>query len=84
MKTPMERFLFRSRFVLPLLLAFDHGWASNWPQFRGPQARGVDSSTAAPIQWDLEKSENVLWRTPIPGLGHSSPILWGNRIYVTT
>ena len=66
------------------MLAANQVWAGNWPQFRGPQACGVDASKAASVQWDLEKSVNVLWRTPIPGLGHSSPILWGERIYVTT
>jgi outer membrane protein assembly factor BamB len=70
--------------VFALLGAVSPVWAGNWPQFHGPQACGVDSSKAAPVQWDLETKENVLWLAPIPGLGHSSPILWGNRIYVTT
>src|SRR4051794_22168165 len=58
--------------------------AGNWPQFRGPNAGGVDSSKPAPTRWNLERSENVLWQTEIPGLAHSSPILWDDRIYVTT
>lgn len=58
--------------------------ADNWPQFRGPQACGVDSSKPAPVRWDLAKSENILWQTAIPGLAHSSPILWNERIYLTT
>jgi outer membrane protein assembly factor BamB len=58
--------------------------AGNWPQFRGPQASGLDPSAAAPIQWNVETKENVLWQTTIPGLAHSSPILWNDRIYVTT
>src|SRR5881397_1171633 len=58
--------------------------ASNWPQFRGPQAGGVDSNAPAPIHWNLEKGENVRWRASIPGLGHSSPILWGDRVFLTT
>ena len=58
--------------------------ASDWPQFRGPQACGVDTNAPAPVRWNIEKGENVLWRTPIPGLAHSSPILWGERLYVTT
>ena len=58
--------------------------AGNWPQFRGPQASGVDASAATPTQWDVEKGENIQWKTAIPGLAHSSPIIWGDRVYVTT
>lgn len=59
-------------------------FASNWPQFRGPQAAGLDTNAAAPVKWDVEKGENIRWQAPVPGLGHSSPIIWGDRIYVTT
>lgn len=59
-----------------------HG--ANWPQFRGPQAGGVDSTKTAPTRWDLEKGENIRWQTPVPGLAHSSPIIWNDRIYLTT
>jgi len=57
--------------------------AVNWPQFRGPQASGV-SAEAAPLTWNTESGENVRWQTPIPGLGHACPIIWGDRIYVAT
>src|SRR5215475_8890397 len=56
----------------------------NWPSFRGPQASGVAEGFATPEKWKVEKNESVNWKTPIPGLGHSSPIIWGNRIFVTT
>src|SRR5437762_2733807 len=56
---------------------------SNWPQFRGTGASGVGSG-AAPLQWDGEKGENIRWKTEIPGLGHSSPVIWGDRIFVTS
>ena len=69
---------------LGLIISVTGVSAANWPQFRGPQAAGVDSSKPAPVNWDVEKGENVLWRTPIPGLGHASPILWGERIFVST
>lgn len=59
-------------------------WAGDWPQFRGPSASGVDDSVALPVAWDVEKKENVAWRTAISGLAHSSPIVWGGRIYLTT
>jgi outer membrane protein assembly factor BamB len=58
--------------------------AANWPQYRGPQASGVDTSAAAPLHWNSTAGENIRWRTAIPGLGHASPILWGGRIYLTT
>ena len=56
---------------------------TNWPGFRGANTAGV-SSTAVPTSWDLASSRNVAWKTPIPGLAHSSPIVWGDRVYVTT
>lgn len=56
---------------------------SAWPSFRGPLASGVGEG-AAPTAWDAEKGTNVLWKTPIPGLAHSSPVVWGDRVYVTT
>src|SRR5258708_7960919 len=56
---------------------------SNWPQFRGPAASGVGNG-APPVQWDGEKGDHVLWKTEIPGLGHSSPVIWGDRIFVTS
>jgi outer membrane protein assembly factor BamB len=55
-----------------------------WPSFRGPRASGVASSATPPLSWNVTTSRNVAWRTPIPGLGHSSPIVWGNRIFLTT
>jgi outer membrane protein assembly factor BamB len=58
--------------------------AAEWPQFRGPDARGVDDSRALPVRWNVETGENIRWQAPIPGLAHSSPIVWGDRVYVTT
>ena len=54
----------------------------NWPQFRGPDARGTSDSPRLPLVWGPEK--NIRWRTPIPGRGWSSPVVWGDRIFVTT
>jgi outer membrane protein assembly factor BamB len=58
--------------------------AQNWPSFRGPNASGVAEGTNPPTSWDIEKSQNVLWKTSIPGLSHASPIIWGNQIFVIT
>jgi outer membrane protein assembly factor BamB len=56
---------------------------SNWPQFRGAHATGA-AATAAPTAWDLKAGRNILWKTPIPGLSHSSPIVWGEQVFVLT
>ena len=56
----------------------------SWPSFRGPQASGVADGQQLPDRWDGATGENILWRTPIPGLAHSSPIVWGDTVFVTT
>jgi len=56
----------------------------NWPSFRGPSASGVAEGYSTPIKWDIQKSQNIRWKTYIPGLGHSSPAVWGDRIFITT
>ena len=58
--------------------------AGSWPSFRGPQAAGVADEQHLPDRWNVEKGENILWRTSIPGLAHSSPIVWGDRLFVTS
>ena len=55
----------------------------NWPQWRGPTWNGVAPLADPPIQWG-EDSENLAWKTPLPGAGNSTPILWGNRIFIHT
>jgi outer membrane protein assembly factor BamB len=55
-----------------------------WASFRGPHGSGVDAAATPPLTWNLESATNVAWRTAIPGLAHSSPIVWGNRVYLTT
>jgi outer membrane protein assembly factor BamB len=57
---------------------------ATWPSFRGPQASGVSDGQNLPDRWDVQKGENILWRTPIPGLAHSSPVVWGNYVFVTS
>lgn len=56
----------------------------NWPAFRGDNATGVAASARPPVAWDVASSRNIRWTRPIPGLGHSSPIVWDDRVYVTT
>ena len=54
----------------------------DWPSWRGPRGDGTSLETGVPIRWD--DKQNVLWKTPIPGGGHSSPIAWGDRVWVTS
>jgi outer membrane protein assembly factor BamB len=56
----------------------------SWPSFRGPQASGIAEKQNLPDRWNVKNGESVLWRRAIPGLGHSSPVVWGDRIFVTT
>jgi outer membrane protein assembly factor BamB len=58
--------------------------AQNWPQFRGPQGLGVADDQHPPLSWDLETGRGVAWKTPVPGLGHSSPVIWGDLLFVTS
>jgi outer membrane protein assembly factor BamB len=54
----------------------------HWPQFRGPQARGVADGQNLPQTWSA--TEHVAWKRDLPGLGWSCPIVWGNRVWITT
>jgi outer membrane protein assembly factor BamB len=56
----------------------------NWPGFRGSNADGIGDGRDVPVSWSLETGENVLWRAEIPGLGNSSPVVWGDRVFITT
>ncbi len=56
----------------------------NWPSFRGPAGTGVADGQNPPVTWDVKTGESVRWKTPIPGLGHSCPVVWGDRVFVTT
>jgi hypothetical protein len=84
----LGRFLARSsskaRALWPVLFLSLGAQAGNWPQFRGPQASGLETNAPAPTRWNIETGENIRWRTAIPGLAHASPILWGERAYVVT
>ncbi|MCD8535812.1 MAG: hypothetical protein LR011_13925, partial [Verrucomicrobia bacterium] len=54
----------------------------NWPTWRGPGSNGVAPDSNPPVEWSEE--QNIRWKTPIPGEGHSSPIVWGDRIFLMT
>ena len=56
----------------------------DWPQFRGIRATGIDDRHPAPATWDVGKKDGLKWKTPVPGLGHASPVVWGDSVYVAT
>ena len=55
-----------------------------WPRFRGAGARGIGDGQGAPSRWDGESGLNVRWKTRVPGLAHSSPVIWGDKVCLTT
>src|SRR5262249_27189452 len=63
-------------------LAQSRDGVSNWPQWRGPHSLGVSGEPTLPVEWGADK--NIVWKTALPGRGHSSPIVWDNRIFLTT
>ncbi len=72
------------RFVITayLSLAGAPSCAENWPQFRGPTCQGISSERNVPTRWSA--TDGVRWKSPVPGAGWSSPIVWGKRVFVTT
>jgi outer membrane protein assembly factor BamB len=67
--------------VTLMLLASTANAQSNWPRWRGPTADGHATEQGLPTQWD---ESSVQWKTALPGLGHSSPIVWGKRVFLTS
>lgn len=58
--------------------------AQNWPGFRGTNASGVAGGLNLPLEWDATTGKNILWKTPVPGLAHASPVVWGDRVFIAT
>lgn len=61
-----------------------HSQVVNWPQFRGEGALGIADGANLPLNWNIETNENIKWRIEIPGLGHSCPIIWEDKLFITT
>ena len=72
----------RISFPLAVLLACVPLHADNWPQWRGPSGTGVSSETALPESWS--DKDHIAWRSPVRGVGISSPIVWGDLVVVTS
>src|SRR3990172_517491 len=77
-------FVFSALMFMPPTARSGEPSTTSWPQFRGVAASGVADCRPLPANWSIETSENVKWKTPIPGLAHSSPIIWGDRVFVTS
>ena len=58
------------------------GWAENWPQWRGPENDGISHETGLPVHWS--KTDNVAWRLALPGPAGATPVVWGDRIFLTS
>ena len=86
MKTAATSSSTRCLFLATALIAVTASFAAasdNWPAFRGNDADGNGSGTP-PATWNVETGENVLFRVAVPGLGHSSPVIWGERLFLTS
>jgi outer membrane protein assembly factor BamB len=73
------------RIALPLLVLALSGFtadAQDWPEFRGPTGQGISTDRGVPLEWS--ETQNVIWKTRVPGLGWSSPIVAGGRVWLTT
>ena len=70
--------------IIAWMLACGSVSGQHWPSFRGPDASGVADGSPTPVTWSAATGENVLWKTPLAGVAVSSPIVWGDRIFVST
>src|SRR5262245_25322153 len=73
----------KSFFLLIALVTILHALArgENWPAWRGADGIGVSSEKELPTHWSV--TENIRWKTPLPDRGNSTPVIWGNRIFIT-
>ena len=67
---------------LVLIITCEQSCAENWPCWRGPRGDGTSLESNVPTQWSV--NTNIIWKTLIPGAGHASPIVWGDRIFTAT
>src|SRR5436305_591925 len=62
------------------LMATQPAAAAPWPRFRGPNGTGIATDKNVPVRWS--EGDGLLWKVPIPGVGNSSPIVWGERVFL--
>lgn len=68
--------------ALALASSIPRAAAENWPAWRGPRGDGTSLETNAPTQWSA--TQNIVWKTAVPGIGHSSPVVWNDRIFTVS
>jgi outer membrane protein assembly factor BamB len=68
--------------ILSLILLLRESVAQDWPQWRGPASNGLSSESGLPVRWSPD--ENIAWKASLAGIGASSPIIWGDRVFVTS
>ncbi|MXY27227.1 hypothetical protein F4Y59_03565, partial [Candidatus Poribacteria bacterium] len=68
--------------AIALIASQPDGFEKNWHHWRGPYATGVAVDANPPITWS--ETENVRWKIAVPGVGHATPIIWGDKIFVQT
>jgi len=86
-RSQIQGYLFRGGaailiLLLPVLNGVGGGPGTNWAQWRGPEGQGVSTEQGLPSTWD-EKT-NIRWKSALHGRGFSQPVIWGNRIFLTT
>lgn len=74
--------LHAGRLLLPLAVLTTLSLGADWPEFRGPTGQGLSQADALPLEWS--ESDNIVWKTPIPGRGWSSPAILGSAAWITT
>ena len=76
------RYLFTFGILVTMIIGLQAEETTNWPQFRGPGARGVAKGKGLPTTWST--TENVKWCVPVPGRGWSSPVIWGDKVFLSS
>jgi outer membrane protein assembly factor BamB len=68
---------------LPAGFPSDDELRKNWPRFRGPSGLGIAATDKAPTEWDAATGDGILWKTEVPLPGNNSPVVWGDRMFLT-
>ncbi|HYV38423.1 MAG TPA: PQQ-binding-like beta-propeller repeat protein, partial [Gemmataceae bacterium] len=76
----MKRFIAWSTLLSALLTT--PAFAENWPLWRGPENNGISSETKLPLQWS--ETKNVVWKVKMPGKAGATPVIWGDRLFVSS
>ncbi|MFY9256382.1 MAG: PQQ-binding-like beta-propeller repeat protein [Fuerstiella sp.] len=78
------RFVLLNLIAALLLFSSSRSLAENWPCWRGPRGDGTSAEKSIPTSWKGETGDNIAWKVAVPGTGHSSPIVWGDRIFLSS